>query len=127
MGRIQKWRLTDRIPQYNTLIRTSNGALHTDSIFFTKKSRRERVTSANRPAVNVHVDNARPIIVKKTKCQPKPSELQAYSQNEIGKLFRFSHSRMVWVLNEASGKLVQTSNFVCGKMNLQFERREETG
>ena len=63
------------IPQYNMLINTSIGALHTDSRFFNKNSRRESVISANRPTANVQVDRPRPMIVRKTKCQPYPFAL----------------------------------------------------
>jgi hypothetical protein len=75
------------------LMTSANGALQNDSAFLIKKSRRESVTSAARPATKVSVARVKPIIypsisirfiseslklptVKYMKCQPHASFLQ---------------------------------------------------
>jgi hypothetical protein len=49
---------------------TSRGALQTVRIFLMRKSRRERVISASRPAAKVMVAKVRPMTVRNIKCQP---------------------------------------------------------
>ena len=61
---------TTRSPQYRRLIRHSSGALATLSVFFSAKRRRLRVRSASRPAAQVAVARARPMMVRNCRCQP---------------------------------------------------------
>lgn len=57
-------------PQYKILIRTSIGALVTDRIFLTLKSRVDMVISARSPITKVKVARLKPRIVKCWKCRP---------------------------------------------------------
>jgi len=58
------------MPQYRTLIKTSSGALQSDRLFLTMKSRGERVMSPRRPKMKVVVANVSPIIVRYCQCHP---------------------------------------------------------
>lgn len=55
---------TDRIVQYRTLISTSIGAEHTDSVFFQRNNVGESVISAKDPSANVIVARKRPMMVR---------------------------------------------------------------
>lgn len=62
--------------QYRTLISTSMGALHTDSMFLVRNRHRESVTSESRATIKVTVDKVRPITVRYWKCHPYASLLR---------------------------------------------------
>lgn len=53
-----------------------------DKRFLTRKSRADRVISANRPKIKVAVDRANPITVRNWKCEPYASLLDPY-QHEL--------------------------------------------
>lgn len=52
------------MPQYKTLIKTSNGALQMDERFLSRNRRGDRVTSARRATENVKVDRVKPMMVR---------------------------------------------------------------
>lgn len=62
--RSRKKKLTDRIPQYKILIRTSMGVTHTDKVFLSRNNRLDCVRSAKEPTRNVVVAMDRPIMVR---------------------------------------------------------------
>ena len=70
-----KWTLTKRRLQYKTLMSTSIGALQRDRRFLARKSRADKVTSANRPRKKVTVERLNPMTVRYWKCQPYASLL----------------------------------------------------
>lgn len=63
-------KLTDLIPQYKMLIRTSMGVTHTDKVFLSRNNRFDCVRSASEPSVNVAVAMDSPMMVRYWKCHP---------------------------------------------------------
>lgn len=62
--------LTDLIPQYKMLIRTSMGVTHTDKVFLSRNNRFDCVRSASEPSTNVAVAMDSPMMVRYWKCHP---------------------------------------------------------
>lgn len=63
-------KLTDLIPQYKMLIRTSMGVTHTDKVFLSRNNRFDCVRSASEPSTNVAVAMDSPMMVRYWKCHP---------------------------------------------------------
>ena len=110
---------------------TSIGALQRDKRFLARKSRADKVTSANRPRKKVTVERLNPMTVRYWKCQPYASLLVRYYQHVwflTGGYTLIRHLRPIRILVHTAKKksAIRLSIDNMDMIYIQFERPEET-